>query len=134
MNINKSTGYDDIAALSLRKCADVIAPTLSDILNLTIFSGIYPDSLKIARVTPVHKSESKDNPNNYRPISILPVLNKIFETVLHSRLMSFLDSQNFLYNKQYGFRKKSGTHTVTYELLNELLLDSSNGLVSGVFL
>lgn len=95
---------------------------------------MYPDILKAARVSPIHKSESKTDPSNYRSISVLPVLNKIFE-ILHKRLTSFLESSDFFYKKQYGFRKKSGTHTATFELLNKLLLHIDNGKVaSAVFL
>lgn len=77
------------------------------IVNLPIFKGIYPDILKVARVLPVRKSESLTDAS----ISILPIINKVFELILHRRLMRFLKSTQFFYGKQYGFRKNSGTHT-----------------------
>jgi len=133
--VNKSAGYDEITAMSLKSCAEEIAPIISCIANLTIFTGIYPECLKTARVIPIHKSESKSDPSNYRPISVLPVLNKVFEIVLHGRLTSFLEASGFLYRKQFGFRKKSGTHTATFELLNKMLLDIDKGrVVSAIFL
>lgn len=88
---SKSTGCDEVSAMSLKKCADIIAPIITSIVNLTIFMGVYPDDLKSARVLPVHKSESLSDPSNYRPISILPMINKIFELILHRRLMHFLE-------------------------------------------
>lgn len=132
---SKSTGCDEVSAMSLKKCADIIAPIITSIVNLTIFMGVYPDDLKSARVLPVHKSESLSDPSNYRPISILTMINKVFELILHRRLVHFLESTEFFFVKQYGFRKNSGTHTANYELLNKLLLDIDSGKVaSALFL
>lgn len=135
LDSNKSPGYDEISALSIKTCADVIAPILVSIINLTISTGIYPDCLKIACITPLHKADSKSDPSNYRPISILPTLNKIFEKILYSRILNFLNKTKFLYPRQYGFRQRSGTHTATYELLDKILMDmDKNKVVSALFL
>ena len=75
-------------------------------------SGVFPHRLKVARVVPIYKAGSKKNVNNYRPISVLPSLSKLFEKLLLSRLLSFLDKH---YSNQYGFRKK---HSTTHALLD----------------
>ena len=66
-------------------------------------------NLKIARVIPFYKSVDKSDISNYIPISLLPVLSKIFEKLIHSRLTKFFDDNNVIYNKQFGFRKKHST-------------------------
>lgn len=132
---DKSPGYDDISAKALKSCADVVSPVLTAIINLSITSGVYPDCLKVARVTPIYKSESKVDPANYRPVSVLPMLNKIFEKVLYKRVFAFLSKTKFLYPRQYGFRHRSGTHTATYELLDRVLSEMDKGkVVSALFL
>jgi len=71
--------------------------------------GEYPQEFKIARVVALHKKGKKDEADNYRPISILTQLNKILEKLIHKRLMSFLNDENILTHKQFGFRKKHNT-------------------------
>ena len=72
--------------------------------------GIFPDILKIGRITPIYKNKgSKQNFNNYRPISILAIFGKIFEKIIYKNLYSFLTSQNLIYSKQFGFRKGHST-------------------------
>ena len=78
-------------------------------------SGKYPQCLKYANVIPIHKEDSLLDPGNYRTISLLSNIYKIFEKILHYRLSSFLDNNHCLYNAQYGFRKK---HSTTQALLH----------------
>ena len=100
-------------------------------------SGIFPDELKIARVIPLNKSGDKSDITNYRPISLLPVLSKIFEKLLHSGLTKFFDdnNHNVIYNKQFGFRKKHSTihalNTALTQIINSL---NKNNVVLRIFL
>jgi len=71
MRVNESPGFDGVSAVSIKRCSDHIVPTLTEIINLAIFTGVYPDHLKVAKVCAVYKSESRSNPSNYRPISVL---------------------------------------------------------------
>ena len=82
--------------------------------------GVYPDILKIAKVIPLHKGGSKLELGNYRPISILSPINKIFETILHKRFTRYWEKFHLFSNCQFGFRKKFSTNlaiTYLYELL-----------------
>ena len=72
-------------------------------------TGTFPDELKIARVIPLFKSGNRNLMSNYRPISILPTLSKIFEKLIHVRIYQFLDENQVLYNYQFGFRKAHST-------------------------
>ena len=107
---------------------------LSEFVNLSFETGIFPDILKIAKVTPVHKKDSKIDHRNYRPISLLSVFSKIFEKCIYKRIYSYLDRKNLLYSKQFGFR---GNHSTNHAIISitELirnLLDKGE-YVCGIF-
>ena len=74
------------------------------IINKSFQEGVFPDQMKSARVIPIHKEGSKSDVGNYRPISLLTSFSKIFEKVMHCRLLKFLESNNSLFEMQYGFR------------------------------
>jgi len=76
---NKSCGLDGIGPNIIKLCKNYLIQPLTSIINNSIATGIFPYQLKLARVIPLHKGGSKDCPNNYRPVSILPTLSKIFE-------------------------------------------------------
>ena len=83
--------------------------------------GIYPDVLKTAKVTPLHKSGDNDVADNFRSISVLSQINKVFEKLIHVRLMAFIQKHNILSNTQFGFRKGHNTsHSVNH--LNEQVI------------
>ena len=103
LNPNKASGYDDIPTKLIKAVAHSLSPFLSSIFNSCLESGHYPDGLKIARVTPLHKGGSKSERKNYRPISILSVFNKIFETMIKRRLLNFWKKYNVFVPTQFGF-------------------------------
>ena len=81
-----------------------MGPCLTLIINPTLSTGIFLQKLKIAKVIPIFKKEEKTLINNYRPISILPVMSKIVEYVMHSQLMRYFTSNKLFSPQQYGFR------------------------------
>ena len=86
-------------------------------INNSIKHGIFPDPLKNARVLPLFKSVSKKDPGNFRPISILPTLSKIFERHVANQLQSFFQETNILHSKQSGFRKNHSCNTALTSLI-----------------
>ena len=86
-----------------------------------MISGIFPNSLKIAKVTPIFKKENNKLITNYRPISVLPVISKIFETVISEQLSDYFLTNNLLCPQQYGFKKNSSTELAALELLDRVL-------------
>ena len=106
LNLNKANGHDDIDPHFLKIASPIIAFPLSLFFNHSISLGIFPNKLKLAKVIPVYKKGSADQLNNYRPISLLPSLSKIFERLLHKRMLSFFNCNNVLVPTQYGFRHK----------------------------
>ena len=73
---------------------------------MSLETGTFPEALKVAKVTPIYKKGPKTDPGNYRPISVFPIIGKVFEKVVNNRLVEFLELNNILSKDQYGFRKK----------------------------
>jgi hypothetical protein len=117
----KRLHVEEIQPRVLCEVADIIAPVLAHIFNLCMSTGVYPDVLKHARVIPIFKSGNPSNVCNYRPISTLPFLNKIFEKILHSRLTNFLDKFSLISDRQFGFRKGTNTTMAIFYLVQDLL-------------
>lgn len=120
LETNTSAGYDGIKAAFVKRNVNFFSKLLSDNFNVCFKEGIFPDSLKIAKVVPIHKSGSKDDPNNYRPISLLSIFSKIFEILIRNRLDFFLCSNKIIDENQFGFLKKSSTSSAATNLVNEL--------------
>ena len=85
---------------------DLIVKPLCRLINNSFTRGLFPDFFKIVKVIPIHKGNSNQDMNNYRLISLLSIFDKIIEKLMHKRLYDFLEINNILYEKQYGFRKK----------------------------
>ena len=105
----KKGGVDNISTKVIKEIAIYIADVLCHIINLSIEKGIWPNALKTAEVIPVHKAGSKSCPSNYRPISLVSNIAKIFEKILHNRIYNFVTKCGIISDKQYGFIKKLGT-------------------------
>ena len=84
LKVNKVVGHDNLPACYLKIVSNVIALYLQPLIYFAFTSGIFPDHRKIVKVIPLHRQGNSDNPNNYRPISILPCFAKIFEKLLHT--------------------------------------------------
>ena len=111
----KSSGHDNIPSKLIKWIIHLIAPILANIFNECVEKEIYPQCLKIAKVTPLFKGGDKFDPDNYRPISVLPLIDKIFEKLIHERMIEFENQHKFLSNNQFGFRKGHSTsHGITH--------------------
>ena len=117
---NKSVGPNSIPVKLLKLIPDLIVVPLCEIIHLSFTTGIFPDALKISKVIPIHKEGATDDLNNYRPISLLSIFDKIIEKLMHLRLYSFLQTHNILYEKQFGFRKNSSTSLALNEIVEKI--------------
>ena len=113
-----SCGHDNISSSTLKCIAHEICQCLTLIINQSITTGIFPENLKIAKVVPIYKKDDQSQIKNYRPISVLPVISKIFENAMHSQLMEYFTSHKLLSNQQYGFRPNRSTELATLELMD----------------
>ena len=92
--------------------------------NQSLYTGIFPEKLKIAKVTPLFKHGEKNLTENYRPISLLASISKIFERVVFNQIYQYFVENNFLFDGQYGFRKHHSTELAALESFDRI----SNGL------
>lgn len=115
---NKNGGIDGINSQILKEIIDIISCPLTYIYNLCIEKEIWPEALKNAEIIPIHKAEEKHLQDNYRPISLISNLAKIFEKLIHKRMMDFFDKNKLLSKRQYGFRKNLSTSDALNHITN----------------
>lgn len=127
-----SVGYDCIATKILKSVSMEICNHLSYILNLSISAGIYPDALKISIVKPLFKKENREQMEYYRPISLIPVLSKVFEKYIYKELYKFIEKFNILCEEQKGFRIHKTINMAIYDFLYNVLsnVDKRNPVCS----
>ena len=104
LDSTKSTGPCGLPIFLLKRFKEFFAIWLSELINLSFESGEFPTMLKLAKVAPIHKKDSKLNYLNYRPISLLSVFSKLYEKCIYSRIYHYLDSNKLIFSKQFGFR------------------------------
>ena len=124
---NKAPGIDEITTNIVLSVYDEIKFPLFKIFRLSFSTGVFPDKLKIAKVSPVFKSGDCSLLGNYRPISVLPVFSKVLERILYNRLYDYLVSNNLLFNKRFGFQKNVSTEHAILQLVNEITDSFNNG-------
>ena len=114
MRTNKASGPSSIPTNILKLFKKEFSKALSDMINMSFNQGVFPNILKIANVIPIHKKGDKLDCNNYRPISLLSNISKIFEKSMHIRLVNFLRKNKLLFCHQSGFRNGySVNHALT---------------------
>jgi exonuclease III len=116
-----ASGYDGINCKFIKAMKDRIAIVLSNSINEMFRNKRFPKSLKIARVTPIFKDGDKTDVTNYRPISVLPVLSKIYENSINSRLTDHLFRNELIHRNQFGFQKSSNTTAAMVNLFDGII-------------
>ena len=132
---SKSNGPNSIPVKILKLLCDQISVPISRLINRSFETGTFPSLLKTSKVVPVFKNKGSPlEVSNYRPISLLSNIEKIYEKVMYSRVTNFLDSHNLIYSRQFGFRKSHSTlHTLTV-IVERIRKCLDNGeLACGVF-
>ena len=129
-NNKTSFGYDGIPVNILKLCIKPLSPVISDLINHSFERGYFPKELKIAKVCPIFKSGCKSVISNYRPISVLPSISKIFEKIFQIRLTNYLTSKNILSNNQFGFRERYSPQMALLDLCDKLTKAIDNGKIS----
>ena len=132
LDVKKSAGVDGISAHMLKLSAPYITHIITEICNLSITKNHFPNDWKTAVVTPLFKKGSTDDPGNYRPISILPILSKLLERHVFNCLYEFLVCHDLLISRQSGFRSKHSCETALHLLVDEWLSSIYNKKIVGV--
>ena len=128
-------GYDEITVDTLRLSLDFLNELLCYLCNRSLIEGMFPNELKLANVLPLFKSGDPMLFNNYRPVSLLCILSKVFEKVMYSRLFSFIENHNLLFQYQFGFRQMHSSYMALMIMMDKITAAMDRGdLVVGIFL
>ena len=127
LEVKKATGLDNMPSRLLKLAARILVPSLTFIFNQSLCSGIVHLDWKLARVTPVFKKGKRQDVNNYRPISIIPAVAKVFERIIYDQFYKYLND-----NCQSGFRSLHSTLTALLEATNSWSVNIDNGFINGV--
>ena len=118
-----SAGPDGISVILLKFLAPALVAPIAIIINQSLTTGIFPDKLKVAKVIPLYKKENRSIMTNYRPVSLLNSISKLFEKVVFEQLDRFFKENGLFFESQYGFRKLHSTEFATLELVDRALSD-----------
>lgn len=125
-----STGYDNIPAKYLKLCIEDITSPICHIINASIKQNLFPNQWKISRISPIPKIKSPKDPSDFRPISILPILSKVYERLIMKQMINFLESEQLLSQYQSGFRKGHCTTTTCIKIRDDILRAMSRGEIT----
>ena len=124
---NVATGQDGLSTRLIKEAAPAISEDLMQMVNLSYETKTFPDQLKIATVKALHKKGDNNNPAQYRPISILTIVSKIFERSAVDQLVEYYNSNNLLNPRQHAYRKFHSTITSLFELVETIKSHVDNG-------
>lgn len=120
LEVKKSTDLWGLSVQIISSIIQSISPFLAIVFNSCVASGVFPDLMKLSKVIPLFKSGSTTDPTNFRPISILPTLSKIFEKIILKQMLKHFNSQKLFHSKQFGFTKGRSTTDAGVELLKNI--------------
>ena len=134
IKLNKAAGIDNISGRFLKDGSNALATPIAQVCNLSIKLSTVPDACKIAKLKTLYKKGNKTEPKNYRPISLLPLISKILEKVIHDQPMEFVTKHHLLYKFQSGFRKLHSTDSCLSFLQDKIAKGFDSGLMTGMIL
>ena len=131
---SKAPSIDDLPGIFLKAGDSLLATPVTQLCNLSISSGRFPDTCKIAKLKPLFKKGSKTDPRNYRPISLLALMSKELERIVHEQTIDFLDKHNILCKFQSGFGKNNSTDFRLSYVTDKISKGFDSGLLTGMIL
>ena len=129
---SKATGLNEIPARLIKECSDQIASSLCNIFNRSIASGIFPEEWKCSKVIPLFKKEERSDLNNYRPISVTPIVAKVFERMIYNQLHGYLTQNDLISCHQCGFPSLHSTVTALLHASDNWAFNIDRGNVNAV--
>ena len=106
----------------IKIAAEKLKKHISVIFNYSIPQGVFPSKFKIGLIQPIYKNKSKTMCSNYQPISILPIISKVFEKLMHKRLYDFIKKNKILHENQFGFQEGKSTEHAILDLYTNIIL------------
>lgn len=128
---SSSPGISGIPVVLLKACAKHIAPFLCQLFNECVRQSRFPDEFKFALVSPLFKNKgTAQDMNNYRGISVLPPIGKLFEKILAEQLRIYFEVNGLLFNGQHGFRESHSCETALHEIISACLANMDKKLIN----
>ena len=135
LQAKNSSGFDGYSTKFLKYITPAIIKPLTLLTQQVLTTGIFPDKLKLAKVIPIYKKGEQALINNYRPISLLPVISKVLEKILANQISSFFERNELFSINQYGFRAAHCTEHAAIELTDRIITKMDNNEIPiGIFL
>ncbi|CAB4011631.1 Hypothetical predicted protein, partial [Paramuricea clavata] len=132
LNLRKASGCDKISNRLLKISGPYIYEALTNLFNLSLTTNKFPTRWKIAKVFPLHKTEERDNANNYRPISVLSSIARLFERLVYNQMYAYLSKHRLINTRQSGFRSLHSTMTALLDMTNQWCFNIDKGMLNGV--
>ena len=129
LDSTKATGLDGLGPRIIKMAASILSPSITTLINKSISNGCFPSQMKLAKVFPIHKGGETTDPSNYRPISILPTISKIFEKHVNEHLIGYLNKHKLIHETQSGSRKKHSCQTALVKLVDQWLSCIDKGVL-----
>ena len=125
---SKAIGIHGIPNRALKDSDEIISPSLTDIFNFSVANKVFPEDLKVGKIAPVHKSGDKDQLNNYRSISVLPTVARVFEKIIYGQLYEHFMTNKLLRYQQFRFRSLHSTASALSKSTSNwwLIMDKGN--------
>ena len=127
LSSSKACGFENVPNNLYKLITPIISSFLADIFNKSYDVGTFPSILKYAKVIALYKTGPKHLVNNYRPISLLSPIAKVFEKLLYLRLANFFSCKKDINNQQFGFRKGYSPELAITDLHNRIIKNTDNG-------
>lgn len=127
MKPKRSSSFDGMSNMILKRIIPWITIPLTNIINTSLKTGKFPQKWKVAKLVPLYKSGDRQDFTNYRPISLLPTLSKVIEKVVNHQLRQYLELNQILYDKQFGFRPGRTTEDCLHKLTNLVCANKEKG-------
>ncbi len=134
---HSAAGPDGIPSMLLKNCAKELSEPLSIFFQKSIDEGVMPPIFKSAAVVPIHKGGDKNLPSNYRPISLTPIITKVFERIVRKAMVAYLEDNDLMNSTQHGFRKGRSCISAlidVYDYIMQSLGDSEVHCVDMIYL
>ncbi len=120
LNVHKASGPDEISHRMLKESSNTICRPLSLLFNRSLQEGVYPDKWKCANVMPLFKKGDRDQPYNYRPISLISCIGKVMERLVFKYIYNHLYSNNLIYRQHSGFLPGNSTVYQLIDIYNQI--------------
>ena len=134
LDSTKATGLDGSGPRIIKLAGNHLAPIIAALINKSISSKVFPSQLKCAKILPIFKGGTKSDPSNYRLISILPTISKLFEKHVNKHLMNNLNKYKLIHENQSGFRPKHSCQTALIKLVDQWMSCIDKGDMVGSLL